>query len=934
MSKITGRFKTINNDDIEVAIYNKTITLPNINIDSTKTVYFGDNPVIITQQNDDTFEHILKTQCKITLVTNRYLGEYLFANNWLDIIVNVWRNNECIFCGAVTPMTFQQNYSKIYEELEVNAVDILSVLKEKRLTDETPYSDLVAQSTIRPFKWYMDQMKLGDKSFVIPNLPDIDFQEAEMHVWIETGYEREVQESGEIVYYGVESNCIMLDEDTAVDTGETRRGEEKTVTWIESEDTAIVDGVPYYKEYAWIVVNGEDVNTGDWRVSSNEGDMPVMENIEDILDGWTRGALPQPFEYYEHFTLSYVYDTGMTSPISDRIGDQIPEYPSLTSYNSYWDLRQGSETDLDIDETTYTAYYKNYGWVTVNDVAQNSYDWVRGNVKAFYVESITEITGWQKAVPAITFQYFETISYYDVYSDGSRILTQTQMGEQIPLKPSTTTNGSYYEFRQGDDDDIATDYTTGYNYYKEYAWVVVNGVAEKTSDWTFGDKVNQFIDYPIYGKMVDGVTTAPSFKFGSYQSTSYTTRTADLFDEDTYEFGFSEIPEYSRPSFEPQSGKLNIEKLFFNVGNNVEQHFGGDYTDCVNLDTLDINCFMVGNLTNAFKNCSSLTKLKINNTSSIITMAESAFEGCTYLPNTIDLSNVNLDRCSYMFKNCTSLETVKLSGFTQMYNDVYDYTSVGLFDGSSIQNVYYYLNNWVFNRMDFFALMYDAIISAPSKPNLIIPEICGNIDYVLTYDTTNSCYQSNYDIIIYNGSVVSSVVCTLDDNTTLTLTPDVSGDYNLYKIPNTNRQHVKNISVSGYEVTIVMPIDKYVWNNTDDKETTFTFNSNIRVLDLSLWCNVPYDCDSLLYGLNNLGIVYLGSADYSNKSHDNMFSGCSSLSNVYTTKYETVLELTNSTGSDYIPTSATVYGYDTYSSYPDSWGVWAYNSSTHRWEIQ
>lgn len=483
MSKITGRFKTINNDDIEVAIYNKTITLPNINIDSTKTVYFGDNPVIITQQNDDTFDHILKTQCKITLVTNRYLGEYLFANNWLDIIVNVWRNNECIFCGAVTPMTFQQNYSKIYEELEINAVDILSTLKERRLTDNVPYSDLVAQSTIRPFNWFMTQMKLGDTANVIPNLPDIDYQEAEMHVWVETGWERIVQQSGEIVYYGIESNCIVLDEQTAIDTGETRRGEEKEVTWIQSEDTAIVDGVPYYVEYAWITVNGEQVNTGDWRVSTDEGDLPVVENIEDILDGWTRGALPQPFEYYEHFTLSYVYDTGMTTPISDRIGDQIPEYPSMTSYNSYWSYIQGPKTDPDIDENTGYLYFKNYGFVTVNNVAQNSGDWVRGDRTPYVTSYNAYTTGWQRND---AWDYTEVVSHYAHYSDNTDVFAYTTNGEQIPLTPSTTQLGSYYTYVQSN--EVTTN--EGTRYYKYYSWVSYNeSELEQTIDWKIGNAV-------------------------------------------------------------------------------------------------------------------------------------------------------------------------------------------------------------------------------------------------------------------------------------------------------------------------------------------------------------------------------------------------------------------------------------------------------------
>ena len=382
MSKITGRFATKDNrHTVEVAIYNKDITLPNINIDTSHSVKFaGESPIVITQQQSDTFDHLFKTQCKISLLSKQWLGEYLYANNNLSIVVNVWVDNDCVFAGYVTPNTYNQNYSHEWENIDINCVDMLSTLKERRLTDNTDYSELLAQSQIRPFKWFIEQMELDTKTIVIPNLPDVNYGEAEM-AWVETGFTRVVNDDGTITYYGIESEIMMLDETTGVNTGNERQGELKTVTWIASEDTKIIDGVPYYVEYAHINVASQDVNTGDWRATTDIADdvLPVPTGTVNRVDGWTRGALPQPFEYYEHYTTFTIYDNGMEVASSDGIGDQIPETPDTTTNGSYYEFRQGANDDVDIDEDTGYIYYKNYSWCVVNGVAQNTGDWVRGN---------------------------------------------------------------------------------------------------------------------------------------------------------------------------------------------------------------------------------------------------------------------------------------------------------------------------------------------------------------------------------------------------------------------------------------------------------------------------------------------------------------------------------------------------------------------------
>lgn len=947
MAKIEGRFATLNNTHtVKVCIYNKNLNKPNINIDASNSVKFSDNPVEITQQQDDTFEHILRTQCKIRLVTKEWLGDYLFAANYSSIVVNVWVDNDCVFCGYVVPRTYNQNYAHVWEDVDINCVDILSTLKDRRLTDNISYEELVAQSTTRPFSWFFGNMDLDTTTVVIPNYPDIDYGEAEM-MWTEIDWTRVVSQEGDITYYGIEAEVVMLDEDTAMNTGNTRQGQQKTPTWIESTDTCIVDGVSYYKEYAHITVNGEDVNTGDWRVGSNAGGMPVIVDTENRIDGWTTGVLPQPFDFYEHYTTYNIYDNGMDIAASDGIGEQIPESPNTTTAGSYYEFRQGSADDVDVDEDTGYIYYKDYAWVCVNDICENSGQWQRGNEKAHPTGTHTAITGWQYDNPPVPFEYYETISHYTDYSDGTSEFNHTTMGHQIPLTPNTTTNGSYYEFRQGDADDLDVDSTTGYEYYKEYAWVVVNNVAEQTTNWRRGDRVNQFNYAPIYGKMINGENHLPTFKFGSYNGGSTTIKQADLFDYTTGEFGFTSenIPTYNRPWYKPWDLKTNIEELYYNLPS-ANIYFNNWFTDCVNLKTLDIECFFVSGLNNAFKGCTSLTNLKIRNISSWDTMAESAFEGCTNLPGTIDLSFVNIDRCSNMFKNCTSLDTVKLSGFTIMYNGTYNYTSTGLFDGSSVKTVYYYLDNIGFNNLIDANLLYDSMMSSSEKPKLIIPitTIHHNssdidVEYELEYDTINSFYQSNFDIFVSGYNTPMCTIKVIDNTyneTTVILTPTIiynSGNYNwgYFKIPNEYRTNIKEIRVEDCTYyTFISPIEGYIWNSIENRATELNVVNGVS-LDLSLMNAISDNYSTMLR--NDLMYLYLGHLRINSGGHTDMFANCQNLTDITISNYDTFVELTSGVGNDYVPTTATIHMYD----FNNTWtatGDFIYNSSTQQWERQ
>ena len=72
---ITGTFKDIDDNTISVMIYNSNITgVNNIVIGNTDLddVYFSSDPVNISTQCDDTFTHVIKRSCTISVITKIY----------------------------------------------------------------------------------------------------------------------------------------------------------------------------------------------------------------------------------------------------------------------------------------------------------------------------------------------------------------------------------------------------------------------------------------------------------------------------------------------------------------------------------------------------------------------------------------------------------------------------------------------------------------------------------------------------------------------------------------------------------------------------------------------------------------------------------------------------------------------------------------------
>lgn len=124
----TGQFRDINN-----TLYTVKILTDN-DSSSTTTIgedglYFSGEPVIISGESKNTFEHIVVKSCEINLVADDYLGDGLWAANARSIIVNVFKETECIFAGYVEPNAFNQPFAKPLEEFTLNCIDALSILQ-------------------------------------------------------------------------------------------------------------------------------------------------------------------------------------------------------------------------------------------------------------------------------------------------------------------------------------------------------------------------------------------------------------------------------------------------------------------------------------------------------------------------------------------------------------------------------------------------------------------------------------------------------------------------------------------------------------------------------------------------------------------------------------------------------------------------------------
>lgn len=126
---IHGSFLSQQSDTITVHIVTGNDRAQTIEIGTEKAdVYFSEDPAEIENEVNDTFDVLLRNSAKIRLLCGNLIKD-LFSTSCRDAVVNIYKNDTCIFAGFIEPQTLSQPYNDRWDELELNCIDALSALQ-------------------------------------------------------------------------------------------------------------------------------------------------------------------------------------------------------------------------------------------------------------------------------------------------------------------------------------------------------------------------------------------------------------------------------------------------------------------------------------------------------------------------------------------------------------------------------------------------------------------------------------------------------------------------------------------------------------------------------------------------------------------------------------------------------------------------------------
>ena len=126
---IHGSFLSQQGDTITVHIVTGNDRTQTIEIGTEKAdVYFSDDPAEIENEVNDAFDVLLRNSAKIRLLCGNLITD-IFSTSCRDAVVNIYKNDTCIFAGFIEPQTLSQPYNDRWDELELNCIDALSALQ-------------------------------------------------------------------------------------------------------------------------------------------------------------------------------------------------------------------------------------------------------------------------------------------------------------------------------------------------------------------------------------------------------------------------------------------------------------------------------------------------------------------------------------------------------------------------------------------------------------------------------------------------------------------------------------------------------------------------------------------------------------------------------------------------------------------------------------
>ena len=130
-----GHFYNQNEERIEVHVLTGGDRTKEIVIgEKNGELSFTDDPVDLTSQVNDTFDHLLCQQATVRLLARNFVPDF-FCASCRDAVVNIYREGECLFAGFIEPQSYSQGYNEEFDEIELSCIDALTALQYAKYRD-------------------------------------------------------------------------------------------------------------------------------------------------------------------------------------------------------------------------------------------------------------------------------------------------------------------------------------------------------------------------------------------------------------------------------------------------------------------------------------------------------------------------------------------------------------------------------------------------------------------------------------------------------------------------------------------------------------------------------------------------------------------------------------------------------------------------------
>lgn len=132
---IHGQYINQKGETISVYIVTKQSRTEEIEIegDDGRLLWTDDSVEIATEIND-TFDVIVAQSATIRLQAREHIADF-FCADARDAVVNVYKDDQCVFAGFIEPQSYSQPYNEVYDEVELNCIDALSALQYSNYRD-------------------------------------------------------------------------------------------------------------------------------------------------------------------------------------------------------------------------------------------------------------------------------------------------------------------------------------------------------------------------------------------------------------------------------------------------------------------------------------------------------------------------------------------------------------------------------------------------------------------------------------------------------------------------------------------------------------------------------------------------------------------------------------------------------------------------------